>query len=130
MYVCFLQGKSNPNAHMLQQQQHHHSHHHGHHRRGGGDMSHIPSAALLGGATLGKSPHYLRLFSFAKCRKRICYNRLYFCAHIFCPKWKMFTFFLSSLPRFDKCHETSRIFPRTEQTFASARSFGVIFTRK
>ena len=32
----------------------------------------------------------------------------------------------SSLPRFDKCHETSRIFPWTEQTFASARSFGVI----
>ena len=28
--------------------------------------------------------------------------------------------------RFDRCHETSRIFPRTEQTFASARSFGVI----
>ena len=34
--------------------------------------------------------------------------------------------FSSSLPRFDKCQETSRIFPRTEQTFASARSFGVI----
>ena len=27
---------------------------------------------------------------------------------------------------FDKCHETSRIFPRTMQTFASAKSFGVI----
>ena len=42
--------------------------------------------------------------------------------------------FSSLLPRFDKCHETSRIFPRTEQTFASARSFGVIswasFSRK
>ena len=34
--------------------------------------------------------------------------------------------FSSSLPRFDKYHETPRIFPRTEQTFASARSFGVI----
>ena len=34
--------------------------------------------------------------------------------------------FSSSLPRFDKCQETSRIFPRTEQTFANARSFGVI----
>ena len=34
--------------------------------------------------------------------------------------------FSSSLPRLDKCHKTSRIFPRTEQTFASARSFGVI----
>ena len=32
----------------------------------------------------------------------------------------------SSLARFDKCHETSQIFPRTEQTFASARSFRVI----
>ena len=32
--------------------------------------------------------------------------------------------FSSSLPRFDNCHETSRIFPRTEQTFA--RTFGVI----
>ena len=29
--------------------------------------------------------------------------------------------------RFDKCHETSRIFLRIEQTFASARSFAVIF---
>ena len=50
----------------------------------------------------------------------------FFCAHHFCPKWKIVTFFSSSLPRFDKCHEPSRIFPRTEQTFASARSFGVI----
>ena len=42
--------------------------------------------------------------------------------------------FSSSLPRLDKRHETSQIFPRTEQTFASARSFGVIswasFSRK
>ena len=42
--------------------------------------------------------------------------------------------FSSSLSCFDKCHETSPIFPRTEQTFASARSFGVIsrasFSRK
>ena len=42
--------------------------------------------------------------------------------------------FSSSLPHLDKCHETSRIFPRTEQTFASAMSFGVIsqalFSRK
>ena len=30
---------------------------------------------------------------------------------IFVQKKKMFTF-LSSLPRFDKCHEMSRIFPR------------------
>ena len=36
--------------------------------------------------------------------------------------------FSDPLPRFDKCHETSRIFPRTEQTFVSARSFGVIFS--
>ena len=50
---------------------------------------------------------------------------------IFGPKRKMFTFFSSSLPRFDKCHETSsRIFMRTEQTFANARSFGVIFLKK
>ena len=49
-----------------------------------------------------------------------------FVRYHFCLKWKMFTFFSSSLPRFDKCHETSRIFLRTEQTFASARSFGVI----
>ena len=39
-------------------------------------------------------------------------------------KWSPF---LELTPtHFDKCHETSRIFPRTEQTFASARSFGVI----
>ena len=50
----------------------------------------------------------------------------FFCAHHFCPKWKMLTFFSSSLPRLDKCHETSLIFPRTEQTFKGARSFGVI----
>ena len=36
--------------------------------------------------------------------------------------------FLDPTPtHFDKCHEMSRIFMRTEQTFASARSFGVIF---
>ena len=49
-------------------------------------------------------------------------NRLYFCARIFCPKKENVHLFSSSLPRLD----TSRIFPRTEQTFASARSFGVI----
>ena len=31
--------------------------------------------------------------------------------------------FSDFLQRFDKCHKTSRIFPRTEQTSASARSF-------
>ena len=34
--------------------------------------------------------------------------------------------FLQLTPTFDKCHETSRIFPRIEQTFASASSFIVI----
>ena len=54
-------------------------------------------------------------------------GRLYFCArHFLSKKENVHLFFLSSFPRFDKCHETSRIFPRTEQTFASARSFGVI----
>ena len=42
--------------------------------------------------------------------------------------------FSSLLPRFDKYHETSRMLPKTEQTFASARIFGVIswasFSRK
>ena len=52
--------------------------------------------------------------------------RLYFCAHFFGPKEENVHLFSSSLPRFDKCHETSQIFPRTELTFASARSFGVI----
>ena len=50
---------------------------------------------------------------------------LFLCAP-FLPKKGNVHLFSSSLPRFDKCHETSRIFPRTEQTFASARSFGVI----
>ena len=58
---------------------------------------------------------------------------LFLCAP-FLPKKGNVHLFSSSLPRFDKCHETSRIFPRTEQTFASARSFGVIswasFSRK
>ena len=51
------------------------------------------------------------------------YLRPYLCAYHFGQTVHLFT---SSLPRFDKCHETSRIFPRTEQTFASARSFDVI----
>ena len=50
---------------------------------------------------------------------------LFLCA-LFLSKMENVHLFSSSLPRFDKCHETSRIFPRTEQTFASARSFGVI----
>ena len=49
--------------------------------------------------------------------------------------WKIpCSFLLSDVSSNDKCHKTSRIFPRTEQTFASARSFGVIswasFSRK
>ena len=43
-------------------------------------------------------------------------------AHLF-SKRNMSTFSLT----LDKCHKTSRIFTRTEQTFVSARSFGVIF---
>ena len=51
---------------------------------------------------------------------------LFLCAP-FLSKKENVHLFSSSLPRFDKqCHETSRIFPRTEQTFARARSFGVI----
>ena len=50
---------------------------------------------------------------------------LFLCSH-FLSKKENVHLFSSSFPRFDKCHETSRIFPRTEQTFASARSFGVI----
>ena len=34
--------------------------------------------------------------------------------------------FSSSHPCFDKCHETSPIFPRTKQIFVRDRSFGVI----
>ena len=44
----------------------------------------------------------------------------------FLSKKEIVHLFSSSLPHLDKCHEMSRIFPRTEQTFASARSFGVI----
>ena len=50
---------------------------------------------------------------------------LFLCAPFLFKKGKCSPF-LELLPRFDKCHETSQIFPRTEQTFASARSFGVI----
>ena len=49
------------------------------------------------------------------------YYRLYFCAHHFFSKMENGPLFSSSLPCFDKCHETSRIFLRTKQTFASAR---------
>ena len=41
-----------------------------------------------------------------------------FCAH---------QFFLKIGPRFDKCHKPAQIFTRTEQTFVSARSSGIIF---
>ena len=58
-------------------------------------------------------------------RLRYILQALFLCAS-FLSKMEIFHLFSSSLPRFDKCHETSRIFPRTEQTFASARSFGVI----
>ena len=50
---------------------------------------------------------------------------LYLCVP-FLSKKENVHLFSSSLPRFYKCHETSRIFLRTEQTFARARSFGVI----
>ena len=56
---------------------------------------------------------------------------LYFCQALFLcapflSKIANVHLFSNSLPRFDKCHETSRIFLRTEQTFASAMSFVVI----
>ena len=53
------------------------------------------------------------------------YQALFLCAP-FLFKMENVHLVSSSLPRLDKCHETSRIFPRTEQTFASAGSFGVI----
>ena len=53
------------------------------------------------------------------------HQALFLCAP-FLPNKGNVHLFSSSLPRFDKCHQTSRIFPRSEQTFASARSFGVI----
>ena len=52
-------------------------------------------------------------------------NQAFLCAP-FLSKMENVRLFSSSFPRLDKCHETSQIFPRTEQTFASARSFGVI----
>ena len=39
----------------------------------------------------------------------------------------LYLFFSILLPRFDKFHETSQIFLRTEQTLTMARTFGVIF---
>ena len=53
-------------------------------------------------------------------------SRLYFCARKFLSKKEYVHLLSSSIPCLDKCHETSRTFPRTEQTFASARSFVVI----
>ena len=67
------------------------------------------------------------------CRFQSLLQALFLCAP-FLSKMENVHLFSSSFPHFDKCHETSRIFPRTEQTFASARSFGVIswasFSRK
>ena len=58
-------------------------------------------------------------------RKRVI-QALFLCA-LFLSKTENGHLFSSSLPRLHKCHEPSRIFPRTEQTFvSSARSFGVI----
>ena len=42
---------------------------------------------------------------------------------LFLSKKENVHLFSSSLPRLDKCHETSRIFLRTEQTFASCQEF-------
>merc|ERR1711952_565042 len=56
--------------------------------------------------SLGNS---VRGVQFSKVR----WTRLYFCAQHFCSKNENVHLFSSSLPRFDKCHETSRIFPRT-----------------
>ena len=50
---------------------------------------------------------------------------LFLCA-LFLTDKENIHLFSSSLPCFDKCHETSPINRRTEQTFGSARSFGVI----
>ena len=60
--------------------------------------------------------------------KFIVFNRFntgFFVRTTFLSKRENVHLFSNSLPRFTKCHKTSRIFPRTEQTFASARSFGV-----
>ena len=45
---------------------------------------------------------------------------------IFGSKQENVHLFSSSIPRFDICHQTSRIITRTEQTFVSARILGVI----
>ena len=47
---------------------------------------------------------------------------LFLCALFFVQKGKC-SLFLSSLQHFDKCHEASQIFSKTEQTFASAQEF-------
>ena len=77
--------------------------------------------------------HYLNWTHYLFKLKDGILQALFLCAP-FLSKMENVHLFSSSLPRFDKCHETSRIFPRTEQTFASARSFGVIsgasFSRK
>ena len=49
------------------------------------------------------------------------FQALFLCTP-FLTKMEIVHLFSSSLPRFDKWHETSWIFPRTEQTFANARS--------
>ena len=51
---------------------------------------------------------------------------LFLCAP-FLSKKENVHLFSSSLLRFDKCHKTSQIFTGTEQTFVTAKSFGIIF---
>ena len=60
----------------------------------------------------------------ARCRCCLCPGFIFVCT--FLSKKENVHLFSSSFPGFDKGHATLRIFPRTEQTFASARSLGVI----
>ena len=60
-------------------------------------------------------------------RKASLHTRLYFCArHFFVQNGKCSPFSRAHSHASTNARETSRIFPRNEQTFASARRFGVI----
>ena len=69
------------------------------------------------------------LFSYWEHLFRLVHSksRLYFVQAFSCPKKENVHLFSSSFPCYDRCQETSQIFPRTEQTFASARIFCGIF---
>ena len=98
-------------------------------RLGGGGLELVER--LLTSSDLGKNKSAAAgledMKLFLKYRYALMTQALFLCTALFPSKKENVHLFFSSLPNFDKCHETSQIFTRTDQTFVCARSFGVTF---